>query len=161
MKHDSLKQVRLSERAIPAVQRMAAAAVTLVFLVLGMSVQADEAAPKSGSSRPLFPALAPPPPGEYIAPPNSEDIGKYYLLSKTQTSDGLETVYVRKSPNGQTYTKSLVKCDTLQFKALGYSNVSAADIKDKVPANWSDIVPGTSRFQMVKMVCGSSSKPAP
>jgi hypothetical protein len=120
------------------------------------AVQNVYASPAEPTTKLKFPALAPPPPGEYI-PRASDEKADYYLLSKTQTPEGLVTVSARKSAQGtqrMTYTKTLINCAAHQYKVLGYSAVSAEDTDNKTPQpHWSDIVRGTSKYEMVKMVC--------
>lgn len=136
--------------------RVITGTLALAISMLCLNVFAQDPIPSAvppGTSSTKFPALAPPPPGEYI-PRASDEKANYYLLSKTQTPEGLVTVSVRKSVQNSSYTKTLVNCAKHQFKVLGYSAVSAADTDNKTPQpNWSDIVPGTSKYEMVKMVC--------
>lgn len=80
------------------------------------------------------------------------DKGKYYLLESKRTGDVLKTVHKRVGVDSVGFTKTEINCATMKIRVLGYSEESAAAIKDN-PTAWFDLVPGSSKSDLAHFVC--------
>jgi hypothetical protein len=84
---------------------------------------------------------------------NPEDTGKYYLLEKTRTGDIVRALSKRVGSDGAGFSLTETNCTNMQMRVLGYSDKSARAIR-KHPTEWFDTVPGSSKNDLAKFVCG-------
>ena len=86
---------------------------------------------------------------------SADDRAKYFLLETKKGAATVKTVHKRVSLNGIEYTRAEIDCKTRQVRELGYSAESAAKIQDS-PSDWIDIIPGSSKGDLARVVCRSS-----
>lgn len=86
---------------------------------------------------------------------SAEDRAKYFLLEAKRGAATVKTVHKRVSLNGAEYTRAEIDCNSKQVRELGYSAESASKIQDS-PSEWIDIIPGSSKGDLARVVCRSS-----
>lgn len=104
---------------------------------------------------------------EMYRAPSSGDIGKYFIITSEEGSDGIHTVISSRIGKGDDYTdftKLNVNCKTQQYLELsGSSEDGAKDSPSKPLKNWSNskwtsLVPGSSKSDLVKYICNKHKK---
>lgn len=82
----------------------------------------------------------------------SGDQGKYYLMEAFKNGDVIQTLHKRIGVDATGYTKLEINCQSKQYRDLGYSEVSPSDIKKRI-GNWTDLISGSSKSDLVNFVC--------
>ena len=82
------------------------------------------------------------------------DKGQYFLLESKKEGDITHVIHKRVGVDSTGYTKTDIDCTTMQFRVLGYSEESPSSITES-PADWSGLVPGSSKSDLVNFVCKS------
>ncbi len=106
----------------------------------------------------IFVALALAPPtaaaaGEVQIPRNAPgDKGRYFLLESKRDGEIIKTLHKRIGVDGVGYTRCEINCKTRQIRDIGYSEEGPTNIKPD-PTKWYDLVPGSSKSDMVVFVC--------
>lgn len=80
------------------------------------------------------------------------DQGKYYLISSKREGDLITTLHKRVGLDSIGYTKSEINCSNMMYRVIGYSEVSANAVPSR-PGEWSDLVQGSSKSDLVNFVC--------
>ena len=80
------------------------------------------------------------------------DKGKYFLIEKKKTRSIVKALHKRVGVDSVGYTLTETNCTTMKMRELGYSEISAASIKQE-PTKWFDLVPGSSKSDLAKFVC--------
>ena len=83
---------------------------------------------------------------------SSGDKGKYFLLEAKYDNGLIKTLHKRVGIDTTGYTRTEVNCSAKQYRVIGYSEVSPSHI-EVVPSNWTDIVEGSSKSDLVNFVC--------
>jgi hypothetical protein len=81
------------------------------------------------------------------------DKGRYYLLEKSKQGQTWQVVHKPVGVESVDFSRTEINCKTKQYKELGYSSESAAAIKPVVGAKWTELVPGSSKSDLVAFVC--------
>lgn len=89
---------------------------------------------------------------ETLIPRSMADKGKYYLLESKRTGDIVKTLHKRVGVDSVGFSKTEINCATMKIREIGYSEQSAAAIKDN-PTGWFDLVPGSSKSDLAQFVC--------
>lgn len=80
------------------------------------------------------------------------DKGKYYLIEKKQFGDIVTTLHKRIGVDSVGYTLMNLDCKNGKIQELGYSEISAKDIKQN-PTDWYELVSGSSKYDIYQFVC--------
>jgi hypothetical protein len=83
---------------------------------------------------------------------NPGDKGKYFLI-EAKNDDGIyTTLHKRIGLESTGYSKTEIDCKKMQYRDMGYSEVSETNIEDK-PGNWTELVDGSSKSDLVRFIC--------
>ena len=92
-------------------------------------------------------------PSETLIPRSiSGDKGKYYLLSANRNGDIVFATHKRIGVDSVGFTQTETNCSTMKMREIGYSEVSAEEIK-KQPTDWFDLVEGSSKSDLANFIC--------
>lgn len=80
------------------------------------------------------------------------DKGQYFLLDKKTSGNIVRALHKRVGVSEIGYTLTETNCNTMLMRTLGYSEVSAKDIKIQ-PSKWFELVPGSSKSDLANFVC--------
>jgi hypothetical protein len=80
------------------------------------------------------------------------DQGKYYLISSNREGDVITTLHKRVGLASIDYTKSEINCTNMMYRVIGYSEISANAVQART-GEWSDLVQGSSKSDLVNFVC--------
>jgi len=85
-------------------------------------------------------------------PRSMSDKGRYYLLDAKIKDGNTTTLHKRVGVNETGYSKTEINCKTMQFRDIGYSE-NGPDKITGTPGKWADIVPGSSKSDLMNFVC--------
>lgn len=80
------------------------------------------------------------------------DQGKYYLISSKKEGGVITALHKRVGLDSIGYTKTEINCTDMTYRVMGYSEISANAIQAH-PGDWSDLVQGSSKSDLVNFVC--------
>lgn len=80
------------------------------------------------------------------------DQGKYYLISSKREGNLITTLHKRVGLDSIDYTKTEINCSNMKYRVIGYSETSA-NVVQASPREWSDLVQGSSKSDLVNFVC--------
>lgn len=82
------------------------------------------------------------------------DSARYYLLEAARDGDIVQALHKRVGPTVTGYTRTEINCATLEHRDLGYSEESPQAIRPyDLPPDWSALIDGSSKGDVVKFVC--------
>jgi hypothetical protein len=82
------------------------------------------------------------------------DKGKYYLIKQDRNGNIVTTVHKRVGVDSVGFTLTEINCATKQFRELGYGEDGPASIHPHAQVgNWTDLVAGSSKSDLVHFVC--------
>lgn len=116
--------------------------------------------PQSKIDNPKATSLSPPAAGstslkepEIRIPRTSPgDKGKYFLIEAKNDNGIYTTLHKRIGLESIGYSKTEIDCKSMHYRDIGYSEVSVDRIEDK-PGNWTELVDGSSKSDLVRFVC--------
>ena len=85
---------------------------------------------------------------------SENDGGRYFLLYVEKSGSNFITIHSRSGQSGDSFTKTEIDCQNQKYRVLGDSFKSVEDIND-VPSNWSGLIQGSSKSDLVDYVCGT------
>lgn len=92
-------------------------------------------------------------PGIEIARTVDGDRGKYYFIRGERSGDVVRSLHVRVGLDAVGYSDVETNCVKRQTRTLGYSEGSLANMKPAPPAQWADLVEGSSASDLAIFVC--------
>lgn len=90
---------------------------------------------------------------EELIPRSMAEKAKYYLISVENDGEYLKTVHRRTSSWGTGYSVTRIDCNRKRYMDLGYGDGSVSSIKMYDKTMWANIVPGSSKSDLVGFVC--------
>lgn len=81
------------------------------------------------------------------------DKGKYYLLSVEKNGNLFEVIHKRIGLDSTGFSKTKINCSTKQYQDLGYGEDSINNIKEYPSVQWTSLVSGSSKSDLVNFVC--------
>lgn len=85
---------------------------------------------------------------------SENDGGRYFLLYVEKSGSNFITINSRSGKSGDSFTKTEIDCHNQKYRVLGDSFKSVEDIND-TPSNWSGLIQGSSKSDLVNYVCGT------
>lgn len=85
-------------------------------------------------------------------PRSSDDRGRYFLLSAVKTSGIVKTLHKRVGVDSVGWTSCEIDCKARRMRETGYSEDGPDKIRP-VPTRWFELVPGSSKSDLVAFVC--------
>lgn len=90
--------------------------------------------------------------GELI-PRTMQEKANYYLISVEQDGNFLRTLHSRVSAMSHGYSVTRIDCENRRYQDLGYGEDAQSNIKMYDKAQWTDLVTGSSKFDLATFVC--------
>lgn len=84
------------------------------------------------------------------------DKGRYFLIEMSRQGDVVKSLHKRVGPGYVGFTRMETNCRTMKYRDMGYSEEGPDKIKSD-PTKWTDLVPGSSKFDMAHFVCKRSA----
>lgn len=81
------------------------------------------------------------------------DKAQYFLLSHNVVDGAIQTLHKRISEYSTGYTKTEIDCLARQYRVIGYSEISPQAIQPISSSRWTDLVPESSKSDLVNFVC--------
>jgi hypothetical protein len=82
------------------------------------------------------------------------DKGKYYLIKQDRKGSIVTAVHKRVGVDTVGFSQTEINCATKQYRDLGYGEDGPASIRPYTPVgNWTDLVAGSSKSDLVNFVC--------
>jgi len=78
---------------------------------------------------------------------------KYYLISVEKDGEYLKTLHRRTSSSGTGYSVTRIDCASRRYMDLGYGDGSRSNIRMYDSTSWTELVPGSSKSDLVNYVC--------
>jgi len=78
---------------------------------------------------------------------------KYYLVSVEKDGEYLKTLHRRTSSSGTGYSVTRIDCASRRYMDLGYGDGSRSNIRMYDSTSWTELVPGSSKSDLVNYVC--------
>lgn len=95
--------------------------------------------------------------GELI-PRSMYEKANYYLISVKPDDKYLQTLHSRVSAMSHGYSVTRIDCTNRRYQDLGYGEDNQSNIKMYDKAQWSGLVTGSSKSDLVTFVCSKSQK---
>ena len=95
--------------------------------------------------------------GELI-PRSMQEKAKYYLISVESDGNYLKTLHSRVSAMSHGYSVTRIDCNNQRYQDLGYGEDTKSNINMYDKVQWTDLVSGSSKYDLVTFVCRRSKK---
>lgn len=82
------------------------------------------------------------------------DKGRYYLVNATRNGDVITTLHKRVGVSSTGWSLCEINCRTRLMRELGYSEQDPNGIEVN-PTKWFELVPGSSKSDLVNFVCAA------
>ncbi len=112
-------------------------------------VACSDSAPSSSSPQASVASVAE---GELI-PRSMSEQANYYLITTESDGEHLRTVHSRVSSASHGYSVTRIDCTNRRYQDLGYGEDRQSNIKMYDNIQWAELVPGSSKDDMVTFVC--------
>ncbi len=90
--------------------------------------------------------------GELI-PRSMQEKAKYYLISVESDGNYLKTLHSRVSDMSHGYSVTRIDCNGPRYQDLGYGEDTQSNIKMYDKVQWTDLVSGSSKYDLVRFAC--------
>ncbi len=80
------------------------------------------------------------------------DKGTYFLIEVKRSGALITSVHKRIGVNETGYSRVGTNCNTRQYRDVGYGEDGPASIKG-ITGNWTSLVEGSSKSDLVRLVC--------
>ena len=95
--------------------------------------------------------------GELI-PRSMGENASYYLISVKPDGKYLQTLHSRVSTMSHGYSVTRIDCENRRYQDLGYGEDDQSNIKMYNKVQWTELVTGSSKSDLVTFVCSKSGK---
>lgn len=89
---------------------------------------------------------------EVEIPRTAGDKSMYFLLESKTQGDIIATLHKRVGMDGTGYSRTEINCKIMQYRSIGYSE-DGPDKMAGTASNWTEVVPGSSKSNLVNFVC--------
>lgn len=90
---------------------------------------------------------------EIEIPRSMADKGKYYLLDIKKDGDYIQATHKRVGVDSLGFSLTKIDCKNYVFQDLGYGEDSVNNIKPSKYPQWTNVVIGSSKSDLIKFVC--------
>ena len=87
-----------------------------------------------------------------------QENANYFLISVEPDGNFLRTLHSRVSTMSHGYSVTRIDCESRRYQYLGYGEDDQSNIKMYDKVQWTDLVTGSSKYDLVTFVCDRSKK---
>ena len=88
-----------------------------------------------------------------LIPRSVAEAAEYYLISVEKDGDYLKTLHRRTGSSGTGYSVTRIDCASRRYMDLAYGDGSRSNIRMYDDTSWTELVPGSSKSDLVNYVC--------